>query len=149
MGQYYKPINIDKKQWVYSHDVKETFKTRDGRMVTIGTGLKLMEHSWIGNKFVHIIEGLIAEGGAWHGDHIVWAGDYADAEKRRKSNLYDIIGIDDNKILPKEPRTKFRYVVNLDTKEFVDKNNVPISYVEKDEKTGKEYPSYNSPVFHF
>ncbi len=68
MGQYYKPINLDKQQYVYSHDY--------------GNGLKLMEHSWVGNGFVNVVEELIAEGGDWHGDRIVWAGDYADPEPR-------------------------------------------------------------------
>jgi len=50
MGQYYKPISIEKKQYVCSH--------------AYGNGLKLMEHSWIGNDFVGVVEDLIAEGGA-------------------------------------------------------------------------------------
>src|SRR5208283_4997626 len=97
MGQYYKPINIDKKQFVYSHDY--------------GNGLKLMEHSYIGNEFVAIVENLIKKNvakdgtvltGDWYGDRIVWAGDYADSEplngltkdKNGKDlpNLYQIIG---------------------------------------------------------
>ena len=51
MGQYYKPINLDDKQWLYSHD--------------FGDGLKLMEHSWIGNDFVGAV------GGSWDLNRIV------------------------------------------------------------------------------
>jgi len=100
MGQYYMPISIDKKQFVYSHEYDN--------------GLKLMEHSWIGNGFVGIVEDLIAEGGAWNGDRIVWAGDYADEDKGRKNNLYSIVsGNDKNKIHPAPTENKYRYVLNL------------------------------------
>jgi hypothetical protein len=132
MGQYYKPISIEKNQYVYSHD--------------FGNGLKLMEHSWIGNGFVGVVEDLIAEGGAWNGDRIVWAGDYADADKNRKNNLYSIVsGNDKNKIHPEPTKNKYRYVVNLDTKEFVDTKKIPLSDVWEDDK-GKEWPFSIHPL---
>ena len=62
MGQYYKPINIENGQWLYSHDY--------------GNGLKLMEHSWIGNEFVGAVMKLLTKGGPWHKKPIVWCGDY-------------------------------------------------------------------------
>jgi len=132
MGQYYKPINMDKKQFVYSH--------------TYNNGLKLMEHSWVGNAFVNVVENLIAEGGAWHGDRIVWAGDYADEEKNRKNNLYHIIGNPDkNEIKPEVNEKKYRYVLNMDTKEFVDIKKVPLTDVWEDEN-GKEWPFTVHPL---
>lgn len=142
MGQYYKPINLDKKQYVYSHD--------------FGNGLKLMEHSWVGNEFVNVIETLVAEGGEWYGDRIVWAGDYADPEKSEKTgrplkkNLWDMIDEDvnpDMKIEPPQnsPVVKFRYVINLDKKEFVDTTKIPLSDVYTDEK-GKEWPFTIHPL---
>ena len=132
MGQYYMPISIDKKQFVYSHEYDN--------------GLKLMEHSWIGNGFVGVVEDLIAEGGAWNGDRIVWAGDYADEDKGRKNNLYSIVsGNDKNKIHPAPTENKYRYVVNMDTKEFVDTKKIPLSDVYEDEK-GKEWPFTMHPL---
>jgi hypothetical protein len=104
-----------------------------------------MEHSYIGNNFVRAIEGLIAKGGKWHGDRIVWAGDYADPEnpkvldrenEDRPMNLYDIVG--DNKIKPAVPKRIFKYLLNLDTKEFVDMEKVPNTDVWKDDD-GKEF----------
>ena len=62
MGQYYKPINIDNKQWLYSHD--------------FDNGLKLMEHSWIGNNFVGAVMNLMLKGGEWFKKRIIWSGDY-------------------------------------------------------------------------
>lgn len=131
MGQYYKPISIDKKQFLYSH--------------TYGNGLKLMEHSWLTNDFVNVVENLIAPGGAWHGDKIVWAGDYADPDKNRKNNLYEIVGRSDkNKIQPRPEKKNFRYVLNDDTKEFVDTKKIPLSdvYYEGD----KAYPYTIHPL---
>jgi hypothetical protein len=146
MGQYFKPINIDKKQFAYSHD--------------FGNGLKLMEHSWIGNNFVNFIEALIAEDGAWHGDRIVWAGDYADPEKgaRKKTykdsysgemksykpNLFSLIDEDVNPEMKIKP-CGYRYVINTDTKEFVDTEKVPMSDIWEDEK-GKEFPVCIHPL---
>ncbi len=132
MGQYYKPISMDKKQFVYSHEYDN--------------GLKLMEHSWIGNGFVGIVEDLVAEGGAWHGDRIVWAGDYADEEKNRKNNLYTIVSEKKgSKIHPEPTENKYRYVAILDTKDFVDTKKVPLSDVWTDDK-GKEWPFTIHPL---
>ena len=127
MGQYYKPVSVEKREHVYSHD--------------FGNGLKLMEHSWLTNGFVAVVEDLIAEGGAWNGDKIVWAGDYADEEKNRKSNLY---GLCKTEITPEATKNKYRYVLNTDTKEFVDKTKIPVSdvYVEDE----KEYPYVIHPL---
>ncbi len=58
MGQYYKPINIDNKQWLYSHEYNHN-------------GLKLMEHSWIGNDFVGAVMSLMVKGGDWFKKRIV------------------------------------------------------------------------------
>lgn len=64
MGQYYKPVSLDRKQWLYSH--------------SYDSGLKLMEHSWMRNDFVRAVVGLLIPGGSWHKTRIVWGGDYAD-----------------------------------------------------------------------
>lgn len=126
MGQYYKPISIERKEFVYSHDY--------------GNGLKLMEHSWIGNNFVGVVENLIKRGGAWHGTKILWAGDYADSEtgKEDSKNMYRIVGDEGTQIKPKEFETKgLRFLINLDTKQFVDLKKVPVSDVYIDDEGGK------------
>lgn len=132
MGQYYKPLSLEKKQHVYSHDIKYTYKRDDGQTFEMGNGLKLMEHSYVRNDFVNAVASLITKGGAWHGDRLVWAGDYADPERSEKTgkplkrNLYDIVG--DNKIIPAIPKKVYRYFLNLDTKEFVDVTKCPEEY---------------------
>lgn len=64
MGQYYFPTNIDTLQYLVSHDYDN--------------GLKLMEHSYIGNNFMNVIELLLSPEGSWYKAPLVWAGDYAD-----------------------------------------------------------------------
>jgi hypothetical protein len=132
MGQYYKPIILAEKEgedekilsWVYSHE--------------LGSGLKLMEHSWRKNPFVQAFETLIAN----NPQRVVWAGDYADDEPNRTikwmedskdalgqpfeveeesgANLYDLCE-DDTKVSPKARRKEYRYIINRTQMTFVDK----------------------------
>lgn len=62
MGQYYKSINLDDKQFMSAH--------------SYGSGIKLTEHSWIGNNYVGAVMNLMVKGGDWFRKRIVWAGDY-------------------------------------------------------------------------
>jgi hypothetical protein len=112
MGQYYNPCILTEnkrqvKAWVYSHD--------------FGSGLKLMEHSWLKNDFVKAFENLIID----KPEFVVWCGDYANNVKGCKTNLYDRCK-DDAKVTPSDkpkiPQT--RYVINHDKKEFVDKTKL-------------------------
>ena len=75
MGQYYAPLILDKDdrnkvvRWWYSHD----FKYNNGKY-TYSVGLKLMEHSFIGNKLVANVEHFLLN----NPQPLVWEGDYAD-----------------------------------------------------------------------
>ena len=63
MGQYYMPAIIDKINQVktlYAHD--------------FDNGLKLTEHSWIGNYFVNAVISLIYK----NPRKVAWIGDYSD-----------------------------------------------------------------------
>ena len=96
MGQYYKIVNIKKKQYIKPH--------------TFGDGAKLMEFS---SNSIGVLAGLsilLADGngrgggdlhseneiiGSWAGDNIVVTGDYADNGKylpvdKVDRNLYDV-----------------------------------------------------------
>jgi hypothetical protein len=145
MGQYYFPMSLDKKQWIYTWDYDN--------------GLKLMEHSYLANYFVQTVENLLIEGGDWYRTRIVWSGDYADEynfmTKEEKKlckkygvklgfengmNLHHLCVEDDddekpnlkksplkkiliNKIFPsgKKIDKSYRYIVNHTQKEYVDK----------------------------
>ena len=115
MGQYYKPICLDnglQEQWIYSHEY--------------GNGLKLMEHSYIGNNFVGMVERLLSNGNMWHMKPLVWAGDYADTDKFQLHNLYE--QCDEYNQFKNKKELKplnVRYIINHTKKEFVDKNKVP------------------------
>lgn len=97
-------------------------------MVTIGNGLKLMEHSWMLNNFMRAVERLLIPGGAWYKKPLVWAGDYANNEPESDTNLYDMCQ-EDTKLKPKPlsntDSKSYQYIVNHTKKEFVDKNKVP------------------------
>lgn len=85
MGQYYKPINIESMEWLYSHDY--------------GNGLKLTEHSYIGNSFVGAVMKLLVKGGSWYKKPIVWCGDYF--SEKGEEDYYDKVK-DNKKIFLKE-----------------------------------------------
>ena len=98
MGQYYKIVNIKKKQYISPH--------------TFGDGSKLMEFSMSANGVLAGLSILLADGngrgggdlnsdnpivGSWAGDNIVITGDYADEGKFVKDadkNLYHIASIE-------------------------------------------------------
>jgi hypothetical protein len=103
MGQYYSPANGRTKECLDSHNY--------------GSGLKLMEHSWMKNNFVKTVESLIAEGGRWFNDPIIWSGDYGDHADNYHKNVKPIKVLQSNEF--------YRFLVNLDKKEYVDKTEVP------------------------
>jgi hypothetical protein len=111
MGQYYMPVILADnkktvKKFIYSHNY--------------GNGLKLMEHSYIGNNFVSAFETLIQN----NPQRVVWAGDYADECKQRKTNLYSRCK-DDLKVIPNELNDDtYSFIINHSKKMFVDKNKV-------------------------
>ena len=94
MGQYYRIVNVKKKQYITPH--------------TFGDGAKLMEFSMSANGVLAGLVILLADGngrgggdlnsenpivGSWAGDNIVIAGDYADNGKWIKdpdTNLYSV-----------------------------------------------------------
>jgi hypothetical protein len=113
MGQYFSPIVLNDKKtqpkaWVYSHN--------------FGSGLKLMEHSWMKNTFVGAFESLILR----NPENVVWCGDYADNVKGCKTNLSDRCK-ESTKVTPTKITTlkESRYIINHDKKQFVDKTKVP------------------------
>lgn len=125
MGQYYKAAILAKnkntvKQWMYTHDYDN--------------GLKLMEHSYIGNNFVSTFENELIGSP----QRVVWGGDYADECKNRKTNIYDRC-TDAKKIQPQEvevDHNKYRFIVNHSKKQFVDKSLV------------KDIPSWKGTKIH-
>lgn len=88
-----------------------------------------MEHSYLENQFVCAVELLLIKNAKWHKKRIVWAGDYANNEPGKETNIAGILE-DKKKIRPKCNEASimllkyFRYIVNHTLKQYVDKNEV-------------------------
>lgn len=132
MGQYYKPVVLENTSnnpmyfW-YPHD--------------FDNGLKLMEHSYIGNALMGAVEKFITNNPC----RLVWAGDYADTLINHESNLYDMVsnGFGEKITLTTINKTrkksivslykhlqdissnKNRYIINHSKMKYVDKTKLP------------------------
>lgn len=85
MGQYYKPTFLDKTADITANDwnpIKWQLLCYD-----FGNGAKLMEHSWVHNRFVQAVEYLLSKDK--EGTPFVWAGDYAENYSGLKCNLFE------------------------------------------------------------
>jgi hypothetical protein len=112
MGQYYKPVNTLNLEWVYSH--------------AYGSGLKLMEHSWVGNSFVGVVMNLLKPKGRWFKAPLVWCGDYHDGSG--ETPYYDMAKDDEDlKGLPSmsEDEQRNAIIVNYTRKEYVVVSKAP------------------------
>jgi hypothetical protein len=75
MGQYYQAIVLSDNKTDEGHErVRFGLSGHD-----FGSGIKLMEHSWVGNYFVNAVAGFLRH----QPQRLVWAGDYADPESGR------------------------------------------------------------------
>lgn len=140
MGQYYKAIVLGPKSLTKKELIRLWMSP-----YAYGNGSKLMEHSYIGNSYVESFEFLLSPEGRAYMSRVVWAGDYADEEpvptgtqepkqdeEKEAQNLYSLAADDEsdetigNLLLqpPKRSTTKYRYIVNHDKKQYVDKQKV-------------------------
>jgi len=115
MGQYYHPLILDStgKILMWMNPLAYNY------------GSKLMEHSYIKGTFVSTFEFALSPESPHYKSRVVWAGDYADIEPGKDTNLYEQCN-EYNMVtpLPKET-TKYRYIVNHTKKQFVDKLQNP------------------------
>jgi len=115
MGQYYYPIVLSADGnivvWMCAHNY--------------GNGLKLLEHSYLGNNFVSTFEFGLSPEGPHYKSRVVWAGDYADADPDQEKNLYQMCD-EYTMISPQVKETKmYRYIINHSKKQYVDKTKAP------------------------
>lgn len=125
MGQYYKPVLL-KEDYNKSEDAIVGFiDTWD-----FNNGLKLMEHSYVGNHVTLQMEKELAE--KHYGKRCVWAGDYADENENWKNDLgeeintYTLCYLLEERNVPirikpddYETLVPHKFVLNLDKKEWV------------------------------
>lgn len=111
MGQYFMPVNLDRRQWVD---------------VPADCGLKLAEQAWLGNGLMDAMGPLLGPGGPWEGQRVAWAGDYS-------SPLYEAVGAEEGwlRISLKEPGHRYRYALDHDRREFaaVGEREHPLPYL--------------------
>lgn len=120
MGQYYKVVSLDTKQFISPF------------------GAKLIEHFWVGNSYMKQVERLLSPGGGWHKTRLVWAGDYADKglfvpEGHEESTLYSYAY--DNYTLPPDSSgdgPDVRYIVNHSKNLYIDMEDIPNLEGEQD-----------------
>lgn len=108
MGQYYMPaLKQDDTITIFNRDV-------DGEY----TGAKLLEHSWLGNKFCDVIASKIYK----KPSRLVWCGDYADEFKKDDVSYSDIWGENTKEIGVKSVDFSYdhKYLVNHDKKLYID-----------------------------
>ena len=120
MGQYYKPAflkikngSIQVTKWLSAHEYDN--------------GVKLKEHSWLGNTFVSAVEGLLVV----EPRQLVWAGDYADSEEESGETIYELCTTE-LKVKP-DPRLNYEgdvverdyFIVNHTKKLYVGVNECP------------------------
>lgn len=111
MGQYYKAVSLDTKQYVAPF------------------GAKLMEHSWINNPYMLKVEQLLSPGNQWHKTRIVWTGDYSDRELFTgdpERNLYDLAADEFTNLSEFTiDGPQIRYIVNHSKDLYIDLSEVP------------------------
>jgi hypothetical protein len=112
MGQYYLGVVSE----AGSRDEFATGIVGYAHAHRLDNGLKLMEHSYLGNAVPGAVEARLAQSPA----RVVWAGDYAD-EEPDGTTLYFIA--DQSPLLDGAP-VKYRYLCNLDKGLHVDLDGI-------------------------
>ena len=140
MGQYYNAIILAERAEGEKEYIRGWFDP-----FSYGNGCKLMEHSYIGNKFVTAVEEVLRNGGTFYKTRLVWAGDYADEEPNEEiqaepQNLYNLATEEkcfnapnpynaDGIRYKREATTDmkvYRYIVNHTKRQYVDKQGTHI-----------------------
>lgn len=124
MGQYYMPCMLkDKSNAVGGHLYSHQWDN----------GLKLMEHSYVGNNFVAAVESLLLPGQPWYRKRIVWSGDYGDMNRLYKgcvdaNNHRDLVDEPIQRTLAKSIYrvSNYPYILNFTKRQFVDIRKVPV-----------------------
>lgn len=126
MGQYYKVVSLDTKQFISPF------------------GAKLMEHSWMNNSYLIQVEQLLSPGNPWHKTRLVWTGDYSDKELFTgdpERNLYDIAADEFLNITetPTSDGPRPLYIVNHTKNLYIKMSEIP-DIRGKDNKGWKIHP---------
>ena len=141
MGQYYKVIILAEKSG------KKEFIRFSLNPSNYNNGVKLMEHSYIDNNFMSVVEKIISSDGMFYKSRIVWAGDYADNEPDSDTNLNKMSK--EESFFPNVSENKYTYILNHTKKQYVDKSKIniihplPLLTAEGNGKGGGDYRGLN------
>lgn len=149
MGQYHKIVNLDKQLTITSWDYD--------------CGAKIMEWGYTKCELPRLMKHLMAT--SWKGDRVIVVGDYANAE-----HAFDTLGQEaydklvewsrgyesvDNLLSSAyefqnykgNPKIKdYRFILNNNTKEFIDIEHCPIEWVYFDEEEDKPVANKIDPL---
>ena len=142
MGQYYLTVILAEKS------DKEYVRTYlDPGMYN--NGVKLVEHSYVNNNFMTIIENLIGPNGMFYRSRLVWAGDYADNEPNSEKNLHTMCDGKDPFVY-RGPVVSYPYIVNHTKKVYIKKTGdlhpLPLLTAEGNGRGGGDYHGSNTMV---
>jgi hypothetical protein len=125
MGQYYKVIILADNMEIIRVWINPS---------SYNTGSKLMEHSYLNNKFMNAMEYLISINGMFYKSRIIWTGDYADTingevnDDGEDINLYSMAEQQYGKCITPyinekfiENMSRYRFIVNHTKKLYIDK----------------------------
>ncbi len=122
MGQYYLAVFLAPKGTAATGEHIRAFMYARN----YENGIKLMEHSWINNKFMNAVEHVLSPEGAFYKTRLVWAGDYADPEGDSDTNLFKLADSQEYKSIapPDRIMDSYRYIVNHTKQLYVDKDTL-------------------------
>lgn len=128
----YTPVTEAPVAALLSHNFRFRCKSYDGRNITLGIGLKFMEHCYVGNLLCRAMEHLLAN--EYAGCPVVWGGDYSEFElftgktMNGETKAVNAYMLDDDELTTRTydglPTRRgynrwHRYLINEDTCEFV------------------------------
>jgi len=137
MGQYYTPAILGKDKFkgkdlqiiwhANAHNCKNTTTRGDNSTYESITGLKLMEHSWMENGFVGLVEAQLTD----EPKRLVWSGDYAEPEFEGGATISNLCeetykSMEAAPTLNNSAMEGFPFLVNHSKKVYVDKRNTPL-----------------------
>ncbi len=145
MGQYYKFIILANEKHNNREVILLSVNPHDFMM-----GAKLMEHSYINQPLLSLVEYLISKHSRFYKSRIVWAGDYADEEKEEfdeNSESVNLYRLADNYSSYKGEykNTNYNYIVNHTKNLYVDKTKsksihpLPLLICEGNGRGGGDY----------
>jgi hypothetical protein len=116
-------------------------------------GAKIMNHAYLDNYFMQVVEYALSPTSKYYMSRIVWAGDYADPEPGTVENLYAMNNGNSEPLDPSD--AEYRYIINHSKNLYIDKNKItdlnkihplPILVSEGNGRGGGDYYRNNSKL---